>query len=388
MLLALDIPLAQGLFAHGWWTSKGEKMSKSLGNVIDVNLLVNEFGVDATRYFFLRDIRFGADGGFSYDSFLSRYNTDLANDLGNLAHRGLSMSSNWLGGKVPQSGPSTEHEQALINPAPQTVQLFHSNMEKLNFQDALGAVIDLISAGNKYVDSTQPWALNKQGNMEGLATVMRHVLETCLVASTLLLPIMPTRARELMTRIGANPDDAPKLLGQLLEQSSDSLNYRLLTEGAALTVGDPLFPRFREMPEALKSSAIPEKSTPKPKKQKAPKKAEAADRDQDMDHCTFEDFQKIQLRAGHIQAAETHPNADRLLVLTVDVGEEAPRTIVAGIANKFSPEELVGRQVVVVVNLKPAKLRGIESQGMLLAAGGKDVVDLVSVNAKPGDIVR
>ncbi len=386
MLMALDIPLPTCLFAHGWWLSKGEKMSKSLGNVIDVNLLVDEFGVDPTRYFFLREIRFGADGGFSYDGFLSRYNTDLANDLGNLAHRGLSMSANWLGGLVPATTAVDDNELTLRAQATKTVAEFHRNMQTLQFSDALAAVTDLISAGNKYVDTTQPWRLNKQGDTEALATVMRHVLETCLVAATLLQPVMPERARELLRRIGANADDGAALLHRLLSQCDTGLDYEQLTQGASLTVGEPLFPRFRELPAAIQTRFLEPKPAPKPKP--TPTKPNPSTGETKVDYCTFEDFQKIQLRAGHVQAAEKHPNADRLLVLTVDVGEETPRTVVAGIANKFSPEELVGRQVVVVVNLKPAKLRGIESQGMLLAAGGKDVVDLVSVNATPGDIVR
>jgi methionyl-tRNA synthetase len=388
MLMALDIPLAKTLFAHGWWTTKGEKMSKSLGNVIDVNLLADGFGVDAMRYFLLREIRFGADGGFSYEGFLGRYNTDLANDLGNLAHRALSMSSNWLGGKVPKNGELTDAERALRTKATATVKTYQESMEGLLFNQALTAVFELVSAGNKYVDTTKPWALNKQGNTERLSTVMRHVLETCLVASTLLLPVMPTRAAELLHRVGADPGQAAALLRALLDQSSEGLDLELLTVGNELTVGDPIFPRFRKLPAGIQALFSEEKSAVELEKNKTPKQASPTKEQADMDFCTFDDFSKIHLRAGHIQTAENHPNADRLLVLTVDIGEATPRTIVAGIANKFSPAELVGRQVVVVTNLKPAKLRGIESQGMLLAAGGKEVIDLVSVNAQPGSIIR
>jgi methionyl-tRNA synthetase len=392
MLMALGIPLADGLFAHGWWTTKGEKMSKSLGNVIDVNLLADEFGVDATRYFFLREIRFGADGGFSYDSFLSRYNTDLANDLGNLAHRGLSMSTNWLGGLVPANGDLTDAEEGLRAKTIETIRTYSQGMENLLFNEALAAIADLVSAGNKYVDTTKPWALNKQGDTERLGTVMRHVLETCLVASILLLPVMPTQAAVLLRRVGADPAEADQLLRALLAQSSPDEALSLLSPGSTLTLGDPLFPRFRELPAGIQrlfEAEAPPAKKPKKQPKKQPKKAAPSEKGtQDMEFCTFDDFTKIQLRSGHVQTAEKHPNADRLLVLTVDIGEEAPRTIVAGIANKFSPEELVGRQVVVVANLKPAKLRGIESQGMLLAAGGKEVLDLVSVNAVPGSIVR
>jgi methionyl-tRNA synthetase len=376
MLMALGVEAPKILFAHGWWvTVDGTKMSKSLGNAIDVDLLCEAFGVDATRYFFLREIAFGADGGFSYDLFLSRYNNDLANDLGNLAHRGLSMTTKWLGGVVPEDCEPGPAEAELRTLATQTVAAFHEGIESVRFQHGLEGVMKLVSAGNKYIDSQEPWALNRDGNTERLRTVKRHVLEICYLAATLLRPIMPTKSQELVEKLGATEEDSVRYLTTLLEQAeAGEVTLDGLTVGAAVTLGDPLFPRFREMPEVIAALAEPE---PEPEPEREPEPT-----------IEFDDFMKVKLRAGQVLEAEPHPKADRLLVLKVDVGEASPRTIVAGIRSAFTPEDVVGRKVVVVTNLKPAKLRGVLSEGMLLAAGEKEVVDLVSVDAEPGEVIR
>jgi methionyl-tRNA synthetase len=381
MLLALDVPLPTSLYAHGWWTSKGTKMSKSLGNVIDVHLLADEFGVDPTRYFFLREISFGADGGFSYDGFMTRYNADLANDLGNLAHRGLSMTNNWLGGVVPPVGERTELEADLLAVAAKAVAGFDEHFEDLQFNKALDSLWDLVRAGNKYVDVTQPWALNKQGNVPRLQTVQRHVLEICAIAGTLLQAVMPTRSAELLRRLGASQEHSAEWLNRLL---SDGPSLDLLPDGQAIDVCDPLFPRFRKLPEKIAEMMAAEAPPPAPKK----KKKQAKKAPEPPAEIAYEDFAKVLLKVGEVKSAEKHPNADRLLVLTVDIGEENPRTICAGIADKYAPADLVGRKVVVVANLAPRPLRGVTSHGMILAAGDKGAVDLISVDAKPGEVVR
>lgn len=393
MLMAMGVPLADCLYAHGWWTStEGEKMSKSKGNAIDIDLLVQEFGSDVTRYFFLREKAFGADGGFSYEGFMNRYNVDLANDLGNLVHRGLSMTTKWLGGVVPSYSEWTELEHTIARDIAQAICTFNHGMDMvdlkaqapdqtpLQFNKALTAVGSIVSAGNKYIDQTEPWVLNREGQMERLATVKRFVLELCHAAAILLLPIMPQKSAELLRRLGETTQTAPEVLRALLEQGRQgSLALAFLQDGKPVDLSDPLFPRLKELPPAIAALFDPaEEETPA--KKTTPKK--------EYEMIEFSDFAKIQLRTGKVLEAEPHPNADRLLVLKVDVGEEAPRNIVAGIANKFAPSDLVGKQVVVVVNLKPAKLRGVVSEGMLLAAGGKEVIDLVSVNADPGEIVR
>ncbi len=359
--------LPRVLFAHGWWTMHGEKMSKSKGNTIDVEGLIEAFGRDATRYFLLREIAFGSDGTFSYEAFLTRYNADLANDLGNLAHRGLSMTANWLGGVVPDRGAWGPPEEALVERARATVAAFAEQMDRMAPQAALEAVNELIRAGNKYVDTEAPWAVNKRGDVPRLQAVQRATLEVFALAAALLLPIMPTKAAELGAKVGL--DEAA--LARLARGPGDLAG---LVAGTPVTLGEPLFPRHREMPASL----IP---APEP---------EPAPMSEPTNLIVYEDFAKIQLRTGKVLEAIRHPDADKLLVLKVDVGEAAPRQIVAGIANKFAPEQLVGRTVVVVVNLAPRKLRGLESQGMLLAAGGdKGVIELATVpECPPGEVVR
>jgi methionyl-tRNA synthetase len=386
MLMALGVPLPKHLFAHGWWVSAdGQKMSKSVGNVIDVDLLADGFGVDATRAFLLREIRFGADGQFSYRGFLERYNADLANDLGNLAHRALSMTDKWLGGVVPER---TQADAALAQRAGRTVEAVAGGFESLQFKEALDAAFELVRAGNKYVDTRAPWALNKSGQREALQAAMRDVLEVCATTAALLLPVMPRKMAELLGRLGATEDDAR---GWLAAWVTGERHLDVLTAGRALTVGDPLFPRLAELPPAIAALFAP---APEPSGASTPSEgAPMSETDgeialPELEWIEYADFAKLLLKVGKVLEAGPHPNADKLLVMKVDVGEARPRTICAGIKAVFAPEALVGRTVVVVANLKPRVLRGVPSEGMILAAGGETVVDLVSAQAAPGDTVR
>ena len=370
MLLAMGVPLPRRIYAHGWWVAAdGGKIGKSEGNAIDVGLLIDSFGVDATRYFFLREIRFGADGGFSYDGFLNRVNADLANDLGNLAHRALSMTEKWLGGVVPErSAPDPE----LVAVARGAVERARDAMADLQFKDALEALFELVGAGNKHIDSRQPWTLNKEGRVAELAQVKRDMLEVCGLVAAFLLPVMPDKATELLAKLSLTPADAAGLVRGAI--AGEPLLVAL-TPGAPVRAGDPLFPRHREMPAPIAArfaAAAPVEPPPLP----------------DLPWIEYEDFAKVQLRVGTIRSAAPHPNADKLLVLQVDVGEARPRSICAGIRAAFAPEALVGRKVVVVVNLKPRMMRKIPSEGMILAAGGDQVVDLLTVAAEPGEVVR
>lgn len=389
ILMALELPLPKTLFAHGWWVSSdGEKMSKSKGNAIDIDLLVDHFGVDAVRYFLMREVTFGADAKFSYRGFLLRYNADLANDLGNLAHRAITMTIRWHGA-TPEMGAYTELEEQLLALSRTVIADFDNAMERLAYQKALQAVWLLVEAANKYIDTTAPWALNKNGEHGRLATVMRMVLEVVHLIAVLMSAVMPERSTTLLRRVGAVAE--PDVYLQRLLAGGEPL--QALEVGTSVDLGDPLFPRFKELPEAIAALFQSDEPSQKPVKEKSKAKEpvvkdESKSSDEPDGLINFDDFMKIQLRAGKVLAAETHPNADRLLVLQVDVGEDEPRNIVAGIATKFTPAELVGRSVVVVCNLKPAKLRGVMSQGMLLAAGEKAVVDLVGVNAEPGTVVR
>ena len=392
MLFAIGVDPADCLYAHGWWTVEGQKMSKSLKNVVNPHLLLDAYGADAVRYFLMREIGFGADGDFSHRAFLTRYNAELANDLGNLAHRALSMTTNWLGGVVPQPGPLTEADKELEALAMDVVKRFDELLVGLQYKDALNAMIEIVGAGNKYLDTEAPWTLNKEGNSERLATVMRLTLEVCRVAANLLAPFCPERAAELSRRLNTtHPGFGSEALETMGRLSG-------LTAGAALDVAEPLFPRMRELPpevaEALakaeSAAPVEPKKKKKKKKKKQPAPEAAAPKGSDDGLITFDDFSKVALRSGVVVGAEGHPNADRLLVLQVDIGEESPRQIVAGIAGAYTPDQLIGKRVVVVANLKPAKLRGVLSNGMLLAAGAGDIEGLATVveEIAPGTVIR
>jgi len=388
MLFALGERPAQCLYAHGWWTVEGQKMGKSTGNAVDPHLLIDCYGVDAVRYFLLREIPFGGDGDFSHGAFMTRYNADLANDLGNLAHRSLSMTEKWLGGQVPALDKDTARDQVLSALAAETLQTFSTQIEQLHFSLALEALWTLVRAGNKYIDDEEPWRLNREGQTERLGGVMRRCLEVCRVAAILLAPFCPNKSRELADKLG---------VGELEVAAAGRLDG--LTTGHPVPPGEPLFPRLVELPERIQetlAALIPEaaekaaekaKAKAKKHEKEAPVSEETTD---ETPRISIDDFFKVELRAGKVVDAESHPNADRLLVLKVDIGEAEPRNIVAGIANKYSPADLVGKQVVIVANLKPAKLRGVVSEGMLLACGGKSIEGLVTVDPEcaPGAVVR
>ncbi|MCB9763475.1 MAG: methionine--tRNA ligase [Alphaproteobacteria bacterium] len=393
MLFALGLEPARHLLAHGWWTVEGQKMSKSLGNVVDPHLLVDAYGADSVRYVLMAEKALGPDGDFSHKGFQLRYNAELANDIGNLAHRALSMTEKWLGGVVPALGDATEADGALARELAARVQSCCGCMDRLAYQEATREIVGIAQAGNNYIQTQQPWALNKAGDTARLAGVMRRTLEVCRVVAVLLQPFCPNKAGELLGRLGLS--DA--------RLDADLARLSGLTEGATLTLGDPLFPRLLELPDAITAAleaargAAPLKSLdaeagptpPKKSKKKAPK-ARKPEPPPPPGAISKDQFEQVQLRAGRVLAAEAHPNADRLLVLTVDLGEDRPRTICAGVAGRYQPDELVGLTVVVVANLKPAKLRGVPSEGMILAAGDGDGLAMVTTLAEvePGAIVR
>ena len=395
MLFAMGLAPTECLYAHGWWTAEGQKMSKSLKNVVNPHLLIDVYGADAVRYFLMREIGFGADGDFSHNGFMVRYNAELANDLGNLAHRALSMTTKWLGGVVPTLGTLSVDDIALGTLSTDVVARFDASLQNLQYKDAIGAMIELVGAGNKYIDTQAPWALNKSGNSERLSTVMRLVLEVCRVAAALLEPFCPERAPELARRLGTtNPGFGDGNLETIGALSG-------LSDGAAVEVCEPLFPRITELPsevvEALEVASTKPKEVSKkkqhPKKASSEKPKKNAKKDSSgttSGEISFEDFTKVNFRTGVIVSAEKHPDADRLLVVQVDIGEESPRQIVAGIADRYTPEQLEGMTTIVVTNLKPVKLRGVLSSGMLLAAGAKGVEGLATISeqVEPGTVVR
>lgn len=405
MLFALGLEPARCLFAHGWWMVEGRKMSKTLGNVVDPQLLVRAYGAEALRYFLMREIPFGGDGDFSHQAFLTRYNADLANDLGNLAHRCLSMTEKWLGAVVPPLDPSTPADRALEDLAAQVAEGFRTAIEAAQPSRALELLWELVRAANKYVDTEAPWALNRNGQVERLGGVLRRCLEVCRVAAVHLAPVCPHKAAELCQKLGLDGvvfADHGRLSG--------------LVDGAPVAAGEPLFPRLLELPEeiaATLAAALAAEAAAPPPPPKAPKAAPSSPPSPKMSEnkpldaapaapgaeaapagpalIEFDDFAKVALRTGLVLAAERHPKADRLLVLTIDLGEAAPRTIVAGLAATYAPEVLVGQTVVVVANLKPIKLRGIMSHGMVLAIGGDAGVSALataSAPVAPGTVVR
>ena len=376
MLMAAGLPLYRHLNVHGYWLVKDTKMSKSLGNVVDPLKAAEHFGLDAFRYFLLREMNFGSDASYSPEAIITRVNADLANDLGNLFSRVLSMNAKYFGGKIPALGEQLEADdilsEATDNGAANFVQLFG----ELRFSQALDALWTPIRAMNKYVDEQAPWALAKKGETERLGTVIRTLLENMYKVAYLLWPVMPGASAAMQAQLGR---PQPPLSEDAL---NDVLRYRMhLRTGMEIASASNLFPRLEmEKEEAPAKPKKEKKAAPK----EAPKEEAAPEAKAPIE---FADFQKLDLRVGHILSAKQHPNADKLLCFEVDLGEEKPRQIVSGIAAHFKPEELAGRKVVVVANLPPRKLRGVESQGMILTAEFGDSLALLSADAPAGSSI-
>lgn len=423
MLFALGLEPTKSLYAHGWWTVEGQKMSKSLGNVVDPHLLVDNYGLDSVRYFMLRHIPFGGDGNFAHDDFLIRYNSDLANGIGNLYQRSIGLLQNSHNGLIPELGEKTEHDIQLEEATQTCVAKYCESIENLQFFHALEALQELIQIGNRYIQVEQPWKLMKIGEEARCGQVMRYALEVCRVAGWLLHPIMPNKCGAMLSALGVT------------DFSAESLStLDALTAGVQTTMGAPLFPKMKKLPadiqvardRALGIEPVKEKSSTAPATKKIKLKHFQAVPFQSgvvldiktgetqtltvdigteealiisgnqlptlstdavgqgvvvVGPTSIENFEKIELRAGQIKQAAGHPEAEKLLVMKVDVGEPEPRNIVAGIANRFSPEELIDQKVTVVANLKPSKLRGVKSEGMLMAAGGDRLQSLVTAGA-------
>jgi methionyl-tRNA synthetase len=396
--MALELPLPKTIFAHGWWTVNGEKMSKSRGNVVDPYTMVDEFGADAFRYFLLREVPFGHDGDFSRQALIGRINSDLANGLGNLLNRTLTLIERFSHGVIPEpvAAAETDLDKELQRTALSVVneklrlafQLsakapVESEQSKLALNQALEAIWGLVQLGNQYIDKTAAWTLAKRPEDRArLHTVLYHAVEALRFLSVALYPFTPETSEEMKRQLGLVLNFSKPLL-------AGDLQWGGLLPGTKVAKGKALFPRIDITAKTQGEVCVttPDQQSSDPKED--PTKSVASQVESGTGQISMEDFLKVQLKAAKVLSAERVPKSEKLLKLQVDLGNEQ-RQIVAGIGKRYEPDQLVGRRVVIVANLKPAKLMGVESQGMVLAAGDHEVGGLVTIleEVDPGTKVK
>ncbi|SOB58141.1 Methionine--tRNA ligase [Pseudodesulfovibrio profundus] len=367
MLKAAGIEPYQHLNVHGYWLVKDTKMSKSIGNVVEPLAMKDTYGLDAFRYFLLRDMVFGQDSSFSEEALVGRLNAELANDLGNLFNRTVSMTHKYFGGEIPRPDIEDIEEAEIKKLGQEAMKAFQDHFGEMRFSRGLEGLWELVRGLNKYIDATAPWTLFKNEDMGRLSTVIYVLLENMRKIAVHLWPVMPEASEKMLSHLGIAFDSEKVNLPKELDV------WGLLESGTQVAKTSTLFPRV-ELPEA-KPEAESGKNGAKGKKQKKQSKKSGQD---EVPTIEFEDFQKIDMRVGTVKEVEKHPDADRLLLVRVDTGDDKLRQVVAGIADFFSPDDLVGRQVVVVVNLKPRKLRKQLSQGMILAVKHGDSMELLT----------
>ena len=366
MLMALGEPLPKQVFGHPWLLTGDSKMSKSAGNVIYADDLVSLFGVDAVRFIMLHEMPFAQDGHVTYELMVERINTDLANNLGNLVNRTLSMQNKYFAGLVQNPGVNEPVDEDLKSVVMNTVKQIDEKMDELRVADSLDLILDLFKRCNKYVDETMPWALAKDPEKTGrLATVLYNLLESVRIGGILLRPYLPETSEKILSALNTQ------------KTSYDDVHSFGLLETEMNITDSPsiLFARLNEKEVAEKVAVIQERI-------QAERKVE---KEKEAPKCTIEDFSKLDLRVGKVLSCERHPDADKLFVLKVDIGEEKPRQIVSGLAGSYTPGQMMGKYIVVIANLQPVKLRGVESCGMLLAGKNDKEVAVVEVNGlQPG----
>ena len=395
MLMALNLPLPETIFAHGWWTVDGEKMSKSRGNVVDPNKMVDTFGTDAFRYFLFREVPFGQDGDFSQSAMATNINSDLANGIGNLLSRTLTMIERFAHGTIPAAGTPAipELEARIAATAIGLPERIDHGFTALAFRENLQAIWELIGLCDEYIDKAAPWQLAKNPeNHPRLNTVLNTASRALRLLSILMYPYMPQTAVQLAQQLGLSFD---------FSKPVPHTAYEWETPLAEVTIckGPGLFPRIESKPQGAKTVSDtptppqPTAATPAPTTaaaQVAPPTA-AAPAPAAPAQITIDEFMKIQLKTAKVISAERVPKSEKLLKLQVSLGEGAEqRQIVAGIGKKYEPEALLGKMIIIVANLKPAKLMGIESQGMVLAAGDSEVRGLATIleEVDPGTKVK